>query len=39
MDYGTKYYAELWGVTQKTVSRWCREGKIPGATQDHKGSP
>lgn len=36
---GTKEAAELWQVTQATVSKWCREGKIPGAEQDAKGSP
>ena len=36
---GTKEAAKLWGVTQATVSKWCREGKIEGAEQDAKGSP
>jgi excisionase family DNA binding protein len=36
---GTKQSAELWGVSQATVSKWCREGKIPGAEQDKPGSP
>lgn len=36
---GTKEASKLWGVTQATVSRWCREGKIDGAEQDEKGSP
>lgn len=36
---GTKEAAELWGYDQKTVSKWCREGKIPDADQDSKGSP
>lgn len=31
---GTKEAAELWGYDQKTVSKWCREGKIPDADQD-----
>ena len=40
MEYmGTKVAAELWNVEQGTVSKWCREGKIPGAEQDKKGSP
>ena len=39
MDNGTKKFAEKWNVTQATISKWCREGKIPGATQDKKGSP
>ena len=38
-DKGTKYYARLWGVSQSTIQKWCREGKIAGATQDKKGSP
>ena len=39
MDDGTSKFAKKWNVTQETVARWCREGKIPGATQDAKGSP
>ena len=39
MDIGTKEMAERCGVSINTVSKWCREGKIPGATQDKKGSP
>lgn len=39
MDDGTKKFAKKWKVTQETVARWCREGKIYGATQDAKGSP
>lgn len=38
-DMGTKEAAQKWGVTQDTVSKWCREGKIKNATQDKKGSP
>ena len=39
-DMGTKEAAEKWGVTQATVQKWCREGKIePLPTQDKKGSP
>ena len=38
-DMGTKEAAKKWGVTQETVQKWCREGKIEGATQDKKGSP
>ena len=38
-DMGTKEAAEKWGVTQSLVQRWCREGRIPTATQDKKGSP
>lgn len=36
---GSKEAASMWGVTQATVSKWCREGKIIGAEQDCKGSP
>ena len=38
-DMGTKEAAELWGVTQQTVRKWCQEEKIAGVTQDKKGSP
>lgn len=38
-DIGTKEAADRWNVTQATVSKWCCEGKIKGATQDKKGSP
>ena len=38
-DMGTKEAAKIFGVTQKTIEKWCREGKIEGATQDKKGSP
>ncbi|MBE5764054.1 MAG: helix-turn-helix domain-containing protein [Clostridiales bacterium] len=39
-DMGTKEAAEKWGVTQATVAKWCREGKItPQPTQDKIGSP
>ena len=38
-DMGTKEAAEKWGVSQERVQRWCREGKIPNATQDKSGSP
>ena len=37
-DMGTKKAAELWGYTQATVTKWCRDGLIPGATQDKPGS-
>ena len=33
-DMGTKDAAQKWGVSQATVQKWCREGKIVGATQD-----
>lgn len=38
-DMGTKEAAEKWGVPQSRVQRWCREGRIPNATQDKIGSP
>ena len=39
-DMGTKEAAEKWGVSQSTVAKWCREGKIfPLPTQDRPGSP
>ena len=36
---GTKEAAELWGYSQATISKWCREGKIDDATHDAPGSP
>ena len=36
---GTKEAAEKWGYSQSQISKWCREGAIPGAEQDAKGSP
>ena len=36
---GTREFAEKFGVTPATVSKWCREGKIPNCNQDGKGSP
>lgn len=36
---GTREFAEKFGVTPATVSKWCREGKIPDCNQDGKGSP
>lgn len=36
---GSKVKSEEWGVSQSTISKWCREGKIVGAEQDEKGSP
>ena len=38
-DKGTKYFSKLWGVSQATIAKWCREDKIPGATQDKPRSP
>ena len=36
---GTKEASELWGYSQSTISKWCREGLIKGVNQDSKGSP
>lgn len=36
---GTREAAELWGVTQATVSNWCRNGKVKNAEQDAEGCP
>ena len=36
---GTKEAAELWGYSQATITKWCREGKITDASQDAPGSP
>lgn len=36
---GTKEFASQFGCKQETVTRWCREGRIPGANQDAPGSP
>ena len=36
---GTKEASERWGVSQSLISKWCREGLIPGASHDAKGSP
>lgn len=35
---GTREFAEKFGVTLATVSKWCREGKIPNCNQDGKGA-
>ena len=35
---GTWEFAKKYGVTQVTVSEWCREGKISNCNQDGKGS-
>lgn len=39
LTIGSKEAAHELNVTQDTISRLCREGKFPGATQDAKGSP
>ncbi len=36
---GTKEASQRWGYSQTTISRWCREGLIEGASQDAEGSP
>lgn len=36
---GTKALAEIWGCKPSQIAQWCREGEIPGAEQDRKGSP
>lgn len=36
---GVSVFAEKYNVSEDTVRRWCREGKIPGAEQDGKGKP
>ncbi len=38
-DMGTKEASIKWGYTQATISKWCREGLIPNATQDKERSP
>ncbi len=39
----TKEASELWGVPVRTVTKWCREGKLKSGCapceQDKKGSP
>lgn len=40
MEYmGAREAAQKWGVKQSTVTRWCREHKIPGAEKDGYGTP
>ena len=36
---GTKALAEKWKCSPAKITKWCREGKIPGAGQDKKRSP
>lgn len=36
---GTKEAARRLEISQSTVQKMCREGRIAGAEQDHKGSP
>lgn len=37
-DCGTKHFSEEWGYTQDTIRKWCKNGLIPGVSQDGKGS-
>lgn len=36
---GTLEASQKWDVSQVKVREWCRDGKIPCAEQDKKGSP
>lgn len=36
---GTLEASQRWGRSQTTISKWCREGRIPRATQDKPRSP
>lgn len=36
---GTREASAKWGYSQSTISQWCRDGLIPEANQDKKGSP
>ena len=36
---GTKEASEIWGWSQSSISKWCRDGLVKGATQDAPGSP
>ena len=36
---GTKEASNLWGTSQNTITRWCREKRIKGVEQDDVGSP
>lgn len=38
-DMGVRQAADDWGYAPTTIQKWCREGKIPNATQDKKGAP
>ena len=38
-DMGTKEAAEKCGYSQDSISKWCREGLIKGATQGEISSP
>lgn len=36
---GVLAFAEKYGVSEDTVRRWCRKGKISGAEQDGNRKP
>ena len=36
---GTKEAAKQWGLSPAYITKLCRQGKIPNAEQDGKGSP
>lgn len=36
---GTKKASEISGLSQATIARRCREGRVPGAVQDAPRSP
>lgn len=36
---GAKEASEKWGIPQKAIPKMCRDGRIPYAEQDAKGSP
>ena len=36
---GTKEASKKWGVSQSTITKWCRLNLIDGAEQDEAGSP
>lgn len=36
---GTREASQRLNVSISTLSRWCRQGKIPGSQQDAPGSP
>lgn len=38
-DMGTREAADLWGVKQYKVQKYCRETNDSRITQDKKGSP
>ena len=36
---GSKVKAEEWGISQATITKWCRDHLIDGAEQDDPGRP